>query len=211
MQEREYRAVGSNSVQHADVRLIAASNHRLPQMVARGEFRQDLYFRLNVLTLELPPLRERRSDIALLAQHFMRGFSERHRRRIVALSPRALERLIAHDWPGNVRELQHAIERAVLLARGPTLGENDIEIDGAGPVESADATFRAAKDRVVRQFERGYIERLLASCGGNVTHAALHAGKNRRAFFELMRKHDIAAASFRGSAEVSGVEPRRSR
>ncbi|MEO8525987.1 MAG: sigma-54 dependent transcriptional regulator [Caldimonas sp.] len=211
VQEREYRAVGSNSVQRADVRLIAASNHRLPQMVARGEFRQDLYFRLNVLTLELPPLRERRSDIALLAQHFMRRFSERHGRRIAAFSPRALERLIAHDWPGNVRELQHAIERAVLLARGPTLGVSDVEIDGAGPAESADATFRAAKDRVVRQFERGYIERLLASCGGNVTHAALQAGKNRRAFFELMRKHDIAAAPFRDSGAAPAVQPWRSR
>ena len=204
VQEREYRAVGSNSVQHADVRLIAASNHRLPQMVARGEFRQDLYFRLNVLTLELPPLRERRSDIALLAQHFLRRFSERHGRHVAAIAPGALERLIAHDWPGNVRELQHAIERAVLLARGPTLGASDIEIDGASTSQSsADATFRAAKDRVVRQFERGYIERLLASCGGNVTHAAMQAGKNRRAFFELMRKHDIAAAQFRAAAGVN--------
>ncbi|MGZ5715517.1 MAG: sigma 54-interacting transcriptional regulator, partial [Caldimonas sp.] len=198
VQEREYRAVGSNSVQRADVRLIAASNHRLPQMVARGEFRQDLYFRLNVLTLELPPLRERQSDIPALARHFLRRFSERHGRHIVALSARASERLMAHEWPGNVRELQHAIERAVLLASGPTLGENDIEIAGALPLGAEDASFRAAKDRVVRQFERGYIERLLASCGGNVTHAAAQAGKNRRAFFELMRKHDIAAARFRG-------------
>ena len=211
VQEREYRAVGSNCVQHADVRLIAASNHRLPQMVARGEFRQDLYFRLNVLTLELPPLRERRSDIAALAQHFMRRFSERHGRRIVALSPRALERLIAYDWPGNVRELQHAIERAVLLTRGTMLGENDIEIDGTTPLAAEDASFRAAKNRVVRQFERGYIERLLASCGGNVTHAAIQAGKNRRAFFELMRKHDIAAAQFRGTDAPQSTLPSRNR
>jgi DNA-binding NtrC family response regulator len=208
VQEREYRAVGSNSVQRADVRLIAASNHRLPQMVARGEFRQDLYFRLNVLTLELPPLRERRSDIAALAQHFLRRFSERHGRRVAAISPSALERLMSHDWPGNVRELQHAIERAVLLARGPTLGEDDIEIDGAGPAEAGDATFRAAKDRVVRQFERGYIERLLASCGGNVTHAAMQAGKNRRAFFELMRKHDIRSAPFRGGESIEASRSR---
>jgi two-component system response regulator GlrR len=197
VQEREYRAVGSNSVQHADVRLIAASNHRLPQMVTRGEFRQDLYYRLNVLTLELPPLRERLSDIAALAQHFVSRFSQRHGRRVVALSSRALERLMAHDWPGNVRELQHAIERAVLLASGPTLDETDIEIAGASSGAPEDVSFRAAKDRVVRQFERGYIERLLASCAGNVTHAAQQAGKNRRAFFELMRKHDIAAARFR--------------
>jgi two-component system response regulator GlrR len=201
VQEREYRPVGSNSVQHADVRLIAASSHRLPQMVARGEFRQDLYFRLNVLTLELPPLRERRSDIPELARHFVRRFSERHGRHVVALSARAMERLMGHDWPGNVRELQHAIERAVLLAGGPVLGESDFDVVAAAAAHGSweDASFRAAKDRVVRQFERGYIERLLASCGGNVTHAAAQAGKNRRAFFELMRKHDIAAARFRGT------------
>ena len=211
VQEREYRPVGSNSVQRADVRLIAASNHRLPQMVTRGEFRQDLYFRLNVLTLELPPLRERQSDVPALARHFLHRFSERHGRHIVAFSPRAMERLMAHDWPGNVRELQHAIERAVLLGRGPTLGEDDIEIDGVSPVSSEDASFRAAKDRVVRQFERGYIERLLASCGGNVTHAAAQAGKNRRAFFELMRKHDIAAARFRDAALPQSALPARNR
>jgi len=99
----------------------------------------------------------------------------------------------------------------VLLASGPVLGENDIEITGARPSASGDATFRAAKDRVVRQFERGYIERLLASCGGNVTHAAIQAGKNRRAFFELMRKHDIAAASYRGARAPQTALPSRNR
>ena len=198
VQEREYRAVGSNQVQHADVRIIAASNLRLPQMVARGEFRQDLFFRLNVLTLDMPALRERADDIPALATHFVRRFSERHGRCVLAFTPAAIDKLMGYDWPGNVRELQHAMERAVLLAPGPVLTADDVEIGGATTRgAAAAATFRSAKAHVVRQFERGYIERLLASCGGNVTQAAQQAGKNRRAFFELMKKHDIASARFR--------------
>ena len=204
VQEREYRAVGSNHVQHADVRIIAASNLRLPQMVARGEFRQDLFFRLNVLTLELPALRDRADDIPALALHFMRHFSERHGRHVNTLTAAAIDKLLAHDWPGNVRELQHAMERAVLLAPGPTLSVDDVEIAGSpsssstrGAGDASASTFSSAKAKVVRQFERGYIERVLANCGGNVTRAAEAAGKDRRAFFELMRKHEISASRFR--------------
>jgi two-component system response regulator GlrR len=200
VQEREYRAVGSNQLQRADVRIIAASNDRLPHMVVRGEFRQDLYFRLNVLTLELPPLRERVSDVPELARHFVSKFAERHQREVRGLSPAALDKLLAHDWPGNIRELQHALERAVLLSSGSTLDADDIEIAGQPPHGDTLRTLRAAKDRVVRQFERAYIERMLASCGGNITRAAQQAGKNRRAFFELMRKHEISA--FRFKADV---------
>ena len=202
VQEREYRAVGSNHVQHADVRIIAASNLRLPQMVARGEFRQDLFFRLNVLTLELPALRDRADDIPALALHFMRHFSERHGRHVSTLTAATIDKLLAHEWPGNVRELQHAMERAVLLAPGPTLSPEDVEIAGSSSSSSprssdAASTFSSAKAKVVRQFERGYIERVLANCGGNVTRAAEAAGKDRRAFFELMRKHEISASRFR--------------
>lgn len=198
VQEREYRAVGSNHVQHADVRIIAASNLRLPKMVARGEFRQDLFFRLNVLTLELPALRDRADDIPALALHFMRHFSERHGRHVTTLTPAAIDKLLAHDWPGNVRELQHAMERAVLLAPGPTLSADDVEIAGSNTGgNDAASTFSSAKAKVVRQFERGYIERVLANCGGNVTRAAEQAGKDRRAFFELMKKHEISASRFR--------------
>lgn len=202
LQEREYRPVGSNALQRADVRVIAAGNDRLPAMVARGEFRQDLFFRLNVLVLHLPPLRERREDIPALALHFLRHFSAQHGRRVDALAPRALERLFAHSWAGNVRELQHVMERAVLLAAGPVLREQDIDLPVPAVAEAPDApeSLRAAKGRIVRQFERSYIEHLLACCDGNVTHAARQAGKNRRAFFELMRKHEIAAATFRPQA-----------
>lgn len=205
LQEREYRPVGASTVRRADVRVIAASNLRLPAMVDRGEFRGDLFFRLNVLLLQLPALRDRRDDIAALAQHFITRFSARHRCGTRGLTPAALERLFLYDWPGNVRELEHVIERAVLLSAAALLAVEDLDLPAlpsahaCAPIRTVES-FRAAKGRVVQQFERSYIEHLLASCRGNVTQAAQQAGKNRRAFFELMRKYAIEAARFRDGA-----------
>jgi two-component system response regulator GlrR len=197
LQEREFRAVGSNARQRADVRVIAASNRDLAQWVARGEFRQDLYFRLNVLPIALPALRERRDDIPALAQHFVRQFARELDRPVQGLAPGALQRMLLYDWPGNVRELQHVLERGVLLAKGPLLEAQDV--DCGRPADCETASFRSMKARVIEDFERGYIELLLRANGGNVTHAARAAGKNRRAFFELMRKHRIASDAFRAS------------
>ncbi|MGO4259033.1 sigma 54-interacting transcriptional regulator [Lysobacter sp. TAB13] len=203
LQEREYRPVGSNTVHRADLRVIAASNCNLHALSHSGGFRQDLYYRLNVLNLHLPPLRQRREDIALLARHFATYFAREFGRDDVGFSSAALDRLLRHDWPGNVRELKHVVERAVLLAGARMLTAGDIQIDTANddvqaPPSDADrASFRAAKQRVVEDFERGYVERLLAAHGGNVTHAALAAQKDRRAFFELMRKHRIEPGRFR--------------
>jgi two-component system response regulator GlrR len=197
VQEREYRRVGANAVLHADVRVIAACNRSLAELAARGEFRSDLYFRLNVLTLALPPLRERRDDIPALARHCIADLARKLDRRAFPLSPQALAKLLAHDWPGNVRELQHVIERALLMSNGPSLSAVDIDIAGVESSRVEDASFRAAKARLIEQFERSYIERLLASNAGNVTHAAQKAKKNRRAFFALIRKHRIEPERFR--------------
>ncbi|WP_286374192.1 sigma-54-dependent transcriptional regulator [Variovorax saccharolyticus] len=199
LQEREYRPVGSNAVQRADVRVIAASNLQLAQLVASKQFRQDLYFRLNVLSLELPPLRERtQDDIRELALHFIERSSAQFERQVTGLSLAALQRLRCHPWPGNVRELQHVMERAVLLCKGPMIMASDIEL-GDRPAAAAPPkdSFQSAKASVVRQFERSFVEQLLAEHAGNVTHAALAAKKNRRAFFELMRKHSIEPQRFR--------------
>jgi DNA-binding NtrC family response regulator len=197
LQEHEYRAVGANAVRHADVRVIAASNRNLSAVMARGEFRRDLYFRLNVLTLTLPPLRERHEDIPELALYMVAQFSKKQRREPPALSPQAVRKLLAHDWPGNVRELQHVIERSLLLSKGHALSAGDIDIAGAAAGEHGAESFQSAKDRVVEQFERNYIEQLLVTFEGNVTHAAQEAKKNRRAFFELIRKHGIEPERFR--------------
>ncbi|WP_341892306.1 sigma-54 dependent transcriptional regulator [Variovorax sp. YR752] len=196
LQEREFRPVGSNALLHADVRVIAASNRDLGRLAERGEFRQDLFFRLNVLPLALPPLRERLEDIATLSQHFVRHFAREFKCPVDGLTPRALNRLLAYDWPGNVRELQHVIERATVLARQTRLDADDLDC-GRPDAALLDGSFRSLKARVVEDFERGYIAQLLGANEGNVTHAALAAGKNRRAFFELMRKYRIASDDFR--------------
>jgi two-component system response regulator GlrR len=200
LQDKECRAVGADTVQHADVRIIAASNRPLTQLRADNAFRQDLLYRLNVLTLHLPALRERRADIAQLTMHFVRGAAVQWQRPAPSLSGAALQRLIAHDWPGNVRELKNVIERAVLMCGGDTLSAADIDLDGtSGEVADCDDSFRMAKARMVEHFERAFIQQLLASNGGNVTRAAQAAKKNRRAFFELMRKYRIEPAPFRDS------------
>jgi two-component system, NtrC family, response regulator GlrR len=199
LQEHEYRPVGSSSVVHADVRVIAASNTDLYALMQGAHFRQDLFFRLNVLNVNIPALRERREDIPVLALHFLREFAREFDRGVSTLTSAALHKLSAHDWPGNVRELRHVIERAVLLSQGPTLGPQDIDI-GRGASEGQageDESFRAAKTRAVESFERGYVEQLLTVHGGNVTHAAQAAKKDRRAFFELIRKHGIQPQRFR--------------
>jgi two-component system response regulator GlrR len=200
LQDKTYRAVGSSKPVQADVRILAASNQDLAAMVERGGFRRDLYFRLNVLSVTLPPLRERHGDIPLLARHFVQQVCHAARRPVLQMPTEMLAQLGAHDWPGNVRELRHAIERAVLMTdvSAPAITPSDIWL----AVPSADdrrarESFQSAKARVVEQFERHYIEQLLSSCEGNVTRAAKLACKNRRAFFELMRKHRILPEHFR--------------
>jgi two-component system, NtrC family, response regulator GlrR len=197
LQEKEFRHVGSNAICRADVRVIATSNSRLGDLAAKGLFRQDLFFRLNVLSVTLPPLRERQDDIPLLTRHFITRFGQTFNRQVTGLTPLALRRLLAYSWPGNVRELKHVIERAVLLSNGPTLGAGDLELGTEAPEPVADESFHDAKARVVQSFERAYIQQMLSTCAGNVSHAARMAKKNRRAFWELLRKHRIDPRPFR--------------
>ncbi len=197
LQQHEYRSVGANAMRRADVRVVAAANEQLPAKVARGEFRQDLYFRLNVLSLRLPPLRERREDVSELAAFFIKRFAQQLGVDVHALEPAALQRLLAHDWPGNVRELEHVIERAVVMAAGPLIAEAQLDGGDLPSAAAGEVSFRAATARAVQQFERGMIEQLLKAHGGNVTHAARAACKNRRAFVALMRKYAIESGEYR--------------
>ena len=198
LQDKEYRSVGGTGVYRADVRVMAATNQNLPSRIDRGEFRRDLYFRLNVLSPVMPPLRERREDIPVLALHFIEQCSRQTRRPRPGLAPDALHCLLAHDWPGNVRELHNVIERGALLTQGPLIRAVDLGLGREEErAEQNGESFNIAKARVVRAFERGYIERLLLASDGNVSRAARAAKKNRRAFFELIRKHGIEPERFR--------------
>jgi DNA-binding NtrC family response regulator len=196
LQEKEYRTLGSTKTRQADVRVITATNVDIEKALREGRLRQDLYYRLNLVPIVLPPLRERREDIQLLATTFLARYSSEFNKSVSGFSPDALQKLMLHHWPGNVRELEHVIARAVVLSEQSAIRGCDIMLSN-----TADSThqqsFQEAKAKVVNQFERTYLEGLMIGCDGNVSKAAQVAGKNRRAFWELLRKHHIDASKFR--------------
>ena len=196
LQEHEYRPLGSSRARRADVRVVAASNVDLEEAVRDGRLRRDLYYRMNIIPLALPPLRERREDIPVLARHFLTEYAAEFDRPAADISPDAMEMLVSYHWPGNVRELEHVIERAVMLCLAEVIGSGDISLPGRA-ASDAPESFRQAKARVVAQFECSYVERLLISHEGNISSAARAARQNRRAFWQLIRKHHIDARRFK--------------
>ena len=192
MQEKEFRPLGGQKPCRADVRVIAASNVDLEEAVRQGRFRQDLYYRLNVIGLDLPPLRERKEDIPLLARHFVAQYAAAFNAPARGLTTAALHKLMLYDWPGNIRELENVIERSVVLSPQTLLRHEDLELPIAAPVEPGES-FHSLKAKTIARFERAYIQDLLRAHKGNITRAALEAGKHRRAFWEMMRKHQIVA------------------
>lgn len=190
LQEREYRPLGSAKMRRADVRVITATNVDLEKAVSEGRVRRDFYYRLNIIPLRLPPLRERRSDISLLARHFLTKYADEFDLAVARFSVEALEKLEAYDWPGNVRELENVVERAVALSTDEVITGEEIDLPGVAPVERYDS-FKDAKARAVVKFERQYLSDLLLAHQGNITRAAQAAKKNRRAFWQLLRKHHI--------------------
>jgi DNA-binding NtrC family response regulator len=199
LQEKEYRPLGSSKTYRADVRVIAASNDDPEEAAKKGKLRQDLYYRLNVIPLNLPPLRLRREDIPLLARHFLAKYSNEFKKRCTNFSVRCMHALMLYEWPGNVRELQHAVERAVALSEHETIRLADLALPRSEQT-TLEQPFREAKAMVIAQFEKKYIQDLLLVHQGNITKAAEASRKNRRAFWQLMRKHHIQAGHFRSGA-----------
>lgn len=195
LQERRFKPLGSERFVNTDVKIVAASNRNLEQQTAQNLFRPDLYYRLNVLTLELPPLRERPQDIGLLAQHFLKMYLPAGLNK--SFSPAALNRLSSYHWPGNVRELLNMVQRAIAFSNGPQIKACDIAIPLADAPPPRD--FREAKESTVQAFERDFVHELLQRHAGNITHAAQAAGKERRAFGRLVKKYGLAAGSHSGS------------
>ena len=193
IQERELTRVGGEQVIPVDVRLIVATNQDLTQMVKAGTFREDLYYRLNVVELKTPPLRERREDIPLLAAYFLTRFAEKNRKSVERFSPRSMDLLIRHPWPGNVRELMNTIERAVVLARTTCLDESDFTALTARLHEAdkalSSSTFPA--DIPLERIEREAIVNTLASADGNKSEAARRLGITRKTLREKLKKYDM--------------------
>jgi DNA-binding NtrC family response regulator len=195
LQERTYKPLGAEKFVRADVNVLAATNRDLEAVVRQKAFRADLYYRLNVLQLRMPPLRERRGDIPLLARHFLAAACERMQV-TKTLSPQAVHKLAGYAWPGNVRELLNQIQRAAVLAEGEVVLPCHLEFPGEiVHGDAAAETFRAARTQSLEMFERGYVQDMLARHDGNITQAAREAGKERRAFGRLVKKYRLAGRS----------------
>jgi len=196
LQEKEYRPLGCSRMRRADVRVVAASNLNLEEAVDTGKVRQDLFYRINIISLTLPPLRDRREDIPLLARHFLARYSREFDSQVRDFSDEAMDMLMVYSWPGNVRELEHAVERAIVMCNKPLIQASDIVLSNqavAGKRES----LREAKAKEIERFEKNYIQGVLSSCRGNITRAAQISQKNRRAFWQLIQKYRIDVSRFK--------------
>jgi two-component system response regulator GlrR len=194
LQERSFKPLGAERFVNADVRVIVATNRDLDALVAERRFRSDLFFRLNVLPVRLPPLRERRGDIALIAEHFLAMLNQGRSGPARSLSAGAIERLYRHDWPGNVRELQNVVRRAVVMME-PERSEirvSELSLPAECALEAPSVTsFREAKARALAAFERAFVRELLERTHGNITEAARQSKQDRRAFGRLVKKHNL--------------------
>jgi Nif-specific regulatory protein len=196
----EYARVGSTTVRRSDARVVAATHRDLAGMVREGKMRQDLFYRLNVVEIPVPALRDRAGDVLLLARAFLDRFNEKHGKHL-ELSAGAEELLLAYDYPGNVRELQNAMQRAVLLATGPLVEPGDLPASFRTAVRGKGGAiqgFRAAKRRLIEEFERDYITRCLREAGGNISQAARTAGIDFKNFYDKMGQYGIEALEFKG-------------
>jgi DNA-binding NtrC family response regulator len=196
LQDGEYRSVGSEQIRHANIRVIAAANADFNQILSLGKFREDLFYRLSVLTLTLPPLRERPGDILLLTRDFLQKQAAITNTRPKNISLAALNRLLVHPWPGNVRELQNVLMRAIVLSDRCEIELSDLNLPDNGPA-AEEQSFQTMKSRVVWQFEHDFLTSVLHAHHGNITHAASAVKKNRRAFWELLRKHGLLTGGCR--------------
>jgi two-component system response regulator HydG len=211
LQDGEIRRIGGADNIHTDVRILSATNKDLYQQVKKREFREDLFYRLNVITITLPPLRERREDIPLLAYHFLKKFAERIRKKVNQISIDALQTLQEYHWPGNVRELENVMERAVVLAEGEAitarelppklLGEFFYLPETQNDKDLVNLPYRDAKEKALNLFNRAYISHLLKDAGGNISLAADRAGMDRSNFKKIIRKCELDIREFKKRTE----------
>jgi DNA-binding NtrC family response regulator len=218
LNEKEYRRLGETRLRHADLRIIAATNTDLVAAVQAKTFRQDFFFRLRVVPVEVPPLAQRREDIPLLPAEFADRYSEAYRLPRVAFGERALGRLMSYQWPGNIRELENCVKYLTCLQLTRPVDPYDLPLLDDEPkpdippldVLVGSGPLKQVKRDLVAQFERAYLENALRRSGGNIAAAARASGKPRRVFFELMRKHGVegsakAAARAGRDSDSSGI------
>ncbi|MFN8589314.1 MAG: PEP-CTERM-box response regulator transcription factor [Candidatus Eisenbacteria bacterium] len=193
LQDHVVERVGGREPMQVDSRVVAATNRDLREMRASGTFREDLFYRLSVVSILVPPLRERGDDLRLLAEYFLEFYGRQHKRRLKGFTQAALRAMAAHPWPGNVRELENRVQRAVILAQDAYLRPEDLELDSAGGTAEELPTLQAARDEA----ERRLIVEALQRNAGNITRAAKDLDVSRPTLHDLMRKHALEAARFR--------------
>jgi DNA-binding NtrC family response regulator len=192
IEDKEVRPLGANQSERVDTRIVSACNLDLEQLVEQGRFRQDLYYRLNVIRIELPPLRERSEDIPLLAEHFLHEFAPQAKRQIDSIEQEALAALMNYRWPGNVRELEHTIERAVLLGKETSIGLKDLPLQSqAGSGSSVPLAAAVANGYTLRDLEREYILRVIESTYGNKAEAARILGVDRTTLYRKLEEYKV--------------------
>ena len=193
LQERQFYPIGSEKPVEVDVRVIVATQKDLESHVKQGLFREDLFYRIHVIPIQLPALRERKEDIPPLAEHFLSKFSQQMKKEVKGLMPQAMQKLMLHDWPGNVRELEHTVEYAVAMTQQNMITE-DFILQTKGLIsEEPLKPLREARDA----YEKGYLIHLLEICSGNVSKAAKLAGKYRADFYDLLKKHNLKSEDFK--------------
>ncbi|MCU0287426.1 MAG: sigma-54 dependent transcriptional regulator [Acidobacteria bacterium] len=204
LQEKEYKPLGDTQTRKTDIRIVVATNKDLKTMVKEGTFREDLFYRLNIVSIYLPPLRERKEDIPLLVYHFLEKYYRQYGKSVTSVSEEALLALLSYSWPGNIRELENKILHAVVMAKTNEITCSDLDLPPLenqwGEKNSRFESFKEAKQKTIDDFEKKYLTFVLAACRGNVNTAASQAGKSRTAFWNLLARHHLHPRQFeRGS------------
>jgi DNA-binding NtrC family response regulator len=209
LQEGEYKPVGSLVTKKADIRFVAATNHNLKTEINEKRFREDLYYRLNVVHIELPPLKERKKDIPLLSYHFLKKYADINQKDVQEISPEAMQVLVSGEYPGNVRELENIIERGVIFCASKTLTLKDLQLDTEEDIfypqlteDMGRLSFKEAKEKMIDRFHNQYIMALLRESGGNISRAADMAGIQRQYLHRLMKEAGIEADQFKQKTDA---------
>ena len=198
LENREYKPLGDSHIHKANIRIIAATNRDLLSLIREGMFREDLFYRLNIVLLHIPPLRERREDIPILIGHFIHKYCKEYGRQPKTFSKALEEFLLTYDWPGNVRELENKIQQLIVMTTTDVVTSKDMQLLSTELLnQERGHPLKAVKKQMVNTFEKNYLVRLLSEHKGNVVAAAKCSGKSRTALWNLIRKHDLSPKQFR--------------
>lgn len=208
LQDKEYKPLGGSIQRNADVRVIAATNEDLRESVHKGNFREDLFYRLNIVSIPIPPLRERKEDIPMLVMHFIRKYANRFGKSDCSVSPGVMENFLAYDWPGNIRELENLIQQALIMSADKVITSADITAEVKFPADRLTQSsyrfedFKKARGDIMSHMEKDYLVRLLTRFNGNVVQAAQGAGRSRTAIWNLLSRHHLHPSQFAGVTEA---------